>query len=228
MKEIKGISWQDEIKEKTRDENISIFTRVVDAIGFAHSNNILHCDLKPENVMLGEFGEVLVVDWGQAIDMSRPETFRPGGTPAYCSPEMASYWCNFSTDRSKAEAARREIGPRSDVYLLGAILFQIVTGKPPHFGLKGETPADVMRRASQNEIRRYDQFLGDELLNIALASLRSDGHQEIVTVGQLQDAIKAYESRRQSIELRDRAFDLLAAAEENSEYETFQKAKFGV
>ena len=227
MKEIKGISWQDVIKEKTRDENMDIFERVVDAIGFAHSNNILHCDLKPENVMLGEFGEVLVVDWGQAIDVTRPETFRPGGSPAYCSPEMASYWCNVNSDNSTAEAAKREIGPRSDVYLLGAILFQIVTGKPPHFGLPGETAADVMFRASKNEIRKYDEFQGDELLQIALECLRLESRREIATVAQLKDALKSYESRRQSIELRDRAFQLLEEARDASDYDTYQKAKFG-
>ena len=227
MKEIKGISWQDVIKEKTRDENMDIFERVVDAIGFAHSNNILHCDLKPENVMLGEFGEVLVVDWGQAIDVTRPETFRPGGSPAYCSPEMASYWCNVNSDGGKAEAAKREIGPRSDVYLLGAILFQIVTGKPPHFGLPGESAADVMFRASKNEIRKYDDFQGDELLHIALDCLRLESRREIATVAQLKDALKSYESRRQSIELRDRAFQLLDEARDSSDYDTYQKAKFG-
>ncbi|MEM7782277.1 MAG: protein kinase [Planctomycetota bacterium] len=227
MKEIKGISWQDLIDEKTREENLEIFKRVVDAIGFSHSRDILHCDLKPENVMLGEFGEVLVVDWGQAINTNQLETYRPGGSPAYCSPEMAQYWCDFAENPHEFPKSASLIGPRSDVYLLGAILFQLVTGKAPHFGRRGETPADVMRRAARNEIRRYDDFVDDELMQIALRAIRVADQPEILTVTDLQEQLKSYEDRKQSIDIRDRAFDLLEEAERNSDYETFQKAKFG-
>ena len=227
MKEIKGISWQDVLKEKSREENLEIFKRVVDAIGFAHSRDILHCDLKPENVMLGEFGEVLVVDWGQAINTKLLETYRPGGTPAYCSPEMAQYWCDFGENPNKMPESAGLIGPRSDVYLLGAILFQLVTGKAPHFGLRGETPADVMRRAANNEIRRYDDFADDELLQIALRTLRLSDQEHIVTVKVLQDELKSYEDRKQSIDIRDRAYEFLENAKLNSDYESYQKAKFG-
>ena len=227
MKEIKGISWQEVLAEKTRDENIDIFNNVVDAMGFSHSRNILHCDLKPENVMLGEFGEVLVVDWGQAVDMTRPETLRPGGTPAYCSPEMAKYWCDYCIDPEVAEKSKQLVGPQSDVYLLGAILFQIVTGHAPHFGLKGETPVDVMKRASRNEIRRFDDFAQDELMQIALRALRVSKEEEILTVAHLQFELKSYEERKQSIDIRDRAYELLEEARISTSYDTYQKAKFG-
>ena len=83
MKEIRGKSWLETIRKESRRENLKIFKSVINAIAFAHDRNIVHCDLKPDNVMVGEFGEVLVVDWGQAIDLSTPETIRPGGTPAY-------------------------------------------------------------------------------------------------------------------------------------------------
>ena len=225
MKEIKGISWQEVIREKNRDENMEIFNRVVDAIGFAHSNNILHVDLKPENVMLGEYGEVLVVDWGQALDTSKPETIRPGGSPAFVSPEMAKFWCDVYLTRTKP-TTRNQIGPRSDVYTLGAILFQIVTGHPPHYGLKGETSEQVMVRASRNEIRRHEPYVNDELMQIALRALRKTD-EEIGTVAQLRKALDVYEERRRSIETRDRAYELLESARVTSDYDTYQKAKFG-
>ncbi len=227
MKEIKGISWQDVLAEKSRDENVDIFESVVDAIGFSHSRNILHCDLKPENVMLGEFGEVLVVDWGQAIDMTQPETFRPGGTPSYCSPEMAQYWCDFGIGPDKAEISKTKIGPASDVYLLGAILFHIVTGRPPHYGLKGENAAQVMARAARNEIRQYDQFEKDELLQIALRAMRLTDQPSITNVAELKTELKSYEDRKQSIDIRDRAFALLESAKLTNDYDSYQKAKFG-
>ena len=108
--------------------------------------------------MLGEFGEVLVVDWGQAIDTTRPETYRPGGSPAYISPEMAKYWCDIYLEGQNSSLAIKDVGQQSDIYLLGAMLFEIVTEKPPHFGLKGETAHDVMRRAIENQITNHFDY----------------------------------------------------------------------
>jgi len=140
MKEIRGQSWHKEIRKQSANENLSVFKNVVNAIGFAHSQNILHCDLKPDNVMIGEFGEVLVVDWGQAVDLSNPDTMRPGGTPAYISPEMAQYWIDLYLDHKTVSAAQKDVGYRSDIYLLGAILFEIVAGFPPHCRTPNDPP----------------------------------------------------------------------------------------
>ena len=108
---------------------ISIFQQVCSTIAFAHAQNIIHRDLKPANIMVGEFGEVLVVDWGLAkiinssenISNSETVTNNPPsslitlwgtvqGTPAYMSPEQA-----------KGE----NLDERSDVYALGSILYEI-------------------------------------------------------------------------------------------------------
>jgi serine/threonine-protein kinase len=113
--------------------------RVCEALAFAHSRGVIHRDLKPANVMLGEFGEVLVMDWGLArlaeeadIDSSRtglvaetdPLETQEGhvlGTPAYMPPEQA-------------EGKVGRIDERSDVYALGALLYTILTGEPPFRG----------------------------------------------------------------------------------------------
>lgn len=227
MKEIKGDSWQSKMKVNTRAENLEILRRVAEAIEYSHDKNVLHCDLKPENVMLGEFGEVLVVDWGQAVDISKPETFRPGGSPAYISPEMATYWCDVFLDEKPDDEVRKDITQKSDIYLLGAMLFEIVAGRPPHFGLKGETAFDVMRRATENQICKHEQFMDDELMQIARRTLRLDENVSFETVGEFLDALKEYETRRVSIELRDRAMRLLDEAKEKKDYDAFGKARFG-
>jgi WD40 repeat protein/serine/threonine protein kinase len=137
------------------------FERVCDVVAYAHSRGVLHRDLKPSNVMLGKFGETLVVDWGLAKPIERTGevqrspldelTRRPTsgssvqgtligatlGTPHYMSPEQAM----GQLDR---------IGPCSDVYSLGATLYCILTGHPPlsHVGDVGE----ILRRVALGDI----------------------------------------------------------------------------
>jgi eukaryotic-like serine/threonine-protein kinase len=119
------------------------FIDLCNAIHYAHSRGVLHRDIKPGNVMLGKFGETLVVDWGLAKIVGRPDlltgtdepTLRPRsgsnsqrttmgsaiGTPAYMSPEQAA------GDLDK-------LGSASDVYSLGATLYCLLTGVPPFSG----------------------------------------------------------------------------------------------
>jgi eukaryotic-like serine/threonine-protein kinase len=116
---------------------IEAFRTVCSAVGFAHARGALHRDLKPDNIMVGDFGEVLVVDWGLArfLDDGLPqgEEATSGGsptdthlgavvgTPAYMSPEQA-------------RSVREEQGPWSDVWALGGILYTILYGMPPYRG----------------------------------------------------------------------------------------------
>ena len=102
------------------DAHLAILVQVCNAVHFAHSRGVIHRDLKPENVMVGSFGEVYLVDWGVATKPG-PVT-QIAGTPAYMAPEMLG-----------GDGA--EISPRTDVYLLGAVLYEILAGRAPHTGL---------------------------------------------------------------------------------------------
>jgi hypothetical protein len=160
MKRVQGTPWDKQIGKLSLSENLAVLMRVADAVAFAHSRGVIHRDLKPENVMLGDFGEVLVMDWGLAIptaEFHKSEGIEVvgnmGGTPAYMAPEMA---------RGPFE----RITYASDIYLLGAILFEIVTGSPPHSG------TDVMKclsAAARNQIVPTDKQ--GELLDIATRAM---------------------------------------------------------
>jgi WD40 repeat protein/serine/threonine protein kinase len=216
MKRVRGTPWDKVIHQKSLDDNLGILMRVADAVAFAHAGGVIHRDLKPENVMLGDYGEVLVMDWGLA--RITPEFAHVdavyqadslGGTPAYMSPEMA---------KGPVEA----INKTSDVYLLGAILYEIVGGQPPHSG------RDVMQclmGASQNRIDaiRYD----GELKEIALKAMATQQEDRYQTVKELQEAIHVYQSHSESLVLTAHANQNLQKARASKDYQLFARALYG-
>lgn len=219
MKQVTGTPWHKKVRKLSRTENLDILMRVCDAVAFAHSRGIIHRDLKPENVMVGEFGEVLVMDWGlayplpefqkrEAVTISRSM----GGTPAYMAPEMAT----GPIERITAE---------SDVYLLGAILFEIVTRSPPH---PGKSTQKCLIAAMKNEIRETsaDQQQ-DELLLIALKALETRSEDRYSTVKEFQDAIRAYQDHVESRAIAEKAREDLLHALQTQQYEDFARSVFG-
>ena len=132
-------------------ERLHVFLKICEAISFAHSRGVIHRDLKPANVMVGEFGEVLVCDWGIAkrlgshVEAGRqtivadPLATLDGqimGTPAYMPPEQA-------------DGRIGDIDERSDVYALGAILYQLLALEPPY---RGRTSTDVLRDVQEGRL----------------------------------------------------------------------------
>jgi eukaryotic-like serine/threonine-protein kinase len=138
---------------------IGRFLDVCNAIAYAHSRGVLHRDLKPGNIMLGKYGETLVVDWGLAKCVDRPELktetsqgpIRPSsgsgsaatqmgsamGTPQYMSPEQA--------------AGRLDLlGPASDVYSLGATLYYVLTGRGP---IEANDVGTVLQKVKRGEFQ---------------------------------------------------------------------------
>jgi WD40 repeat protein len=136
------------------------FIDVCDALEYAHSRGVLHRDLKPANIMLGKYGETLVVDWGLAKPLDRPEPSAdvtepllkptcdtglqptaagtPIGTPAYMSPEQAA-------------GRLDQLGGASDVYGLGATLYHLLTGRP---SVLGETRGEICSKVINGDIPR--------------------------------------------------------------------------
>jgi serine/threonine-protein kinase len=138
-RKIEGVVWDsviddaDAVRERFHADDLFVFNvetlmQLCRVIHFAHSRGIVHRDLKPSNVMIGDYGEVYLLDWGIAVSLEDDPSGRlplategsgGAGTPSYMAPEML--------DPSPGRCDRR-----TDVYLLGAVLYRIATGKAPH------------------------------------------------------------------------------------------------
>ncbi len=140
MRRVAGDSWGSVLEDPAREAavvgeadrlewHLRVLLQVGNAVRFAHRHSVVHRDLKPDNVMIGAFGEVYVVDWGIAVTTSRTahrflphgdDQPWPAGTPAYMAPEQLGEGV--------------PITERTDIFLLGSLLFSILTRRPPYVG----------------------------------------------------------------------------------------------
>ncbi len=127
---------------------LELFTRICEAMSYAHSRNIMHCDLKPENVMIGEYRETYIMDWGiashikkNAEEVKEAVSGRVAGTPRYLAPEVL---------RGKRDQ-------RADIYALGIILFEIVFLK---IAFSGDTEKEVLQRVGNGKIESFEHQFG--------------------------------------------------------------------
>ena len=177
---------------------LQAFVNVCNAVSYAHSRGVIHRDLKPENVLLGGFGEVLVLDWGLAktseskderltpVDVSKTAadvlttvSGRILGTPAYMAPEQA-------------EGRSDLVDERTDVYGLGAILFEIITGRPPH--LHGDT-ADIVGQIIRDPTpvpRSVNSAAPRALESICLAAMAKQRSQRYSVAEELARDMQRY------------------------------------
>ncbi|MEO0530352.1 MAG: protein kinase, partial [Planctomycetota bacterium] len=214
MKFVEGDEWEDRIKELSEEENLSILIQVAQAIAFAHSKEVLHRDLKPGNIMLGKFGEVLVMDWGLAARLDDNSHIQPAGTPIYMPPETALEYLDYAKGRvvggRKKDSSRKRMpaGKYSDIYLLGALLFKVVARRAPH---RGKSTFECLRNAAKNEIVKVRR--SSELLDIAYKAMATDPEDRYPTAIDFIDALKAYQSHAQSIQIAKTASRELRRAE---------------
>lgn len=195
------------------------FHGVCQAVAFAHANGVVHRDLKPENVMIGDYGEVLVLDWGLARLLDQAESAerdirtsvegaarlktRMGaiaGTPAYMSPEQA-------------RAENEHTTPRSDVYALGATLYELMTGVTPYRWKSGEDYLDQIRRGDPiplPQLAAPERTVPEDLAALAMACLSFDPADRPANAEAVAREVDAWLTGARR---RERALAIVAAAD---------------
>ncbi len=181
------------LAEYTLNRLLRVFIQVCGAVDYAHSRGVIHCDLKPANILLGSFGEVLVVDWGMAHTAREISAFQ-GGTPGYMAPEQFE---------------GRPPDARTDVFALGAILYEILTLRPAF----PERPDSLQQMRQRRPIvprdRAPDRAIPDELAEVSLHALESDPAARFQSASEIGTAIETFlEGTRERERREKRATEL--------------------
>lgn len=171
-----------------RSQLLKMFEQVCQTIAFAHTQQVLHLDLKPANIMVGEFGEVHVMDWG----LSRTIRIEPGedevDPASHTSIADSSQVCGTAAYMAPEQARGDQLCVRTDVFGLGALLCEILTGRPPY---RGRSQRRIYHRALQGNLRdaliRLDRSGRDQRLVLltksCLAAERQDRPHSARQVG---------------------------------------------
>ncbi|MCL4731206.1 MAG: serine/threonine protein kinase, partial [Planctomycetes bacterium] len=223
MRFVRGMTLAEKLREIRKDESLDRkqrlaaritlldrFLDICDAISYAHSKGVIHRDLKPENIMLGEYGETLVLDWGLArvkgqedkalrelqkgsmalsrslVESDSQNLTQDGsivGTPAYMPPEQA---------RGELE----QVDEQSDVYALGAVLYQLLCGSPPYEGPMAGLIVQQVLAGPPLRLTAREPDVPPELGALVEKAMAREKADRMRTVRELATEIKAFRDGR--------------------------------
>ena len=167
---------------------------VCEALAYAHSRRIIHRDLKPANVLVGTFGETVVIDWGLAkdLDAAGGDVVTPSqiegnsdvtidgevmGTPSYMPPEQATGGV---------------VDERADVYALGALLYHVVAGRPPYRGRTAGEILDAVEKGPPPPLVEIEPDVPDDLASIVTKAMARTPSERYATAGELAEELRRF------------------------------------
>lgn len=210
LEQVDGDTWPEPIARI--DDRFAIMLRVCEAIAYAHAQGVIHQDLKPGNIVLGTYGQVLVIDWGTAVtcDQIAEGSARLQGTPMYMSPEQAT---------------RCRIDPRCDVYCLGTTFRHLLSGR---FPLDCEDPDTFWQRKRLGSVdplpSALEERLPSALLRIIDHALAPDPRQRPADASALLAELRTFDHQREASLLLERARACLGTARTQPDHPPFTLA----
>ena len=168
-------------KEMMLEELLNIFMKICDAVSYAHSNSVIHLDLKPENIQVGEFGEVQVCDWGLSQKITEKKTVVKSvqGTRGYMSPEQL--------------IKGTTLDQRSDIYALGSILYSILTYERPIEGnLNTVIESTSAGKIKPPSLRFPDKKIPKSLDAVTCRAMSLDSNERYQSVIDLKDEVNQF------------------------------------
>lgn len=202
MKRVDGVSWSVLIRDPEDaawsriasagadrlETHVELLRQVCNAIAFAHRKGVLHRDIKPSNILIGEFGEVYVADWGIATRKARPgEQRKPSlvGSPVYLAPEMVT-------------GDDAQMDERTDVFLLGSTLYELLSGSPPW---TGPDLRAVLESAWECKPRPLPASTPTELVQICLKAMAPEREDRFSSAPEFREALGGFLRHRGSVRL---------------------------
>ena len=180
---------------------VTILIQVANALDYAHSHRVVHRDVKPANILMGPFGEVLLLDWGLAKVWGEEPEFVPDqpfdrdGDPSLTSQGRLQGTALYMSPEQIDES--RDLDHRSDVYSLGVVLYEILAGR--HM-IEGDKVSDVLAQAKNFDPPRPSEIASDrqipeELEDLCMRCIQKDPDSRIQTAGLLVNALRSWRLR---------------------------------
>ncbi|MCO4772122.1 MAG: serine/threonine protein kinase, partial [Deltaproteobacteria bacterium] len=213
---VEGLAWSDlvgdpaEVQRRFQTDdvlewNLRVLMQVCNAVHFTHARGVLHLDIKPSNIMVGAFGEVFLLDWGLAMTLRddgrgrlplASENQDVIGTPAFIAPEMLAQ-------------GDPPLSERTDIYLLGATLYRICAGRPPH---QGTTALATLFAAATRAPDPLTE-VPDELARICGKAMAFEAEERFSTAEELRVALQGFLQHRGAVQLAEEASRKVAELE---------------
>ena len=177
MKLLEGQTLKEWIKRNFNSgKYLEIFSKICDAINFAHSEGVCHLDLKPENIRISPFGEVTVCDWGSASKIEDLSKTQLSSTPGYIAPE----------------ALEGRLSLKCDIYSLGTIFYELLTREPAYHG----DSLQELLKSNRTGIINFDEIKEPSLKGICRQMLEVDPKKRTATVADIEENLQLYAEQR--------------------------------